>query len=73
MNRDLCERRRERTTCELARATTHETTLRHARRSTRTAHTITRDYVRLTRDDAREQHATTREPYAWRERANERR
>jgi hypothetical protein len=39
---------------------------RHARRSTRTAHTTTRD-------DAREQHATTREPDMWHERANERR
>jgi hypothetical protein len=39
--------------CELAR----ETTLRHARRGTRTTRTTTRDHVRLTRDDAREQHA----------------
>jgi hypothetical protein len=41
--------------------------------STRTARTTTRDHVRLTRDDTREQQATTREPYVWRERANERR
>jgi cytochrome c5 len=71
MNSDLCERRRERNTCELARATTRETTLRHARRGTRTSRTTIRDHVRLTHDDADQQHATTREPYAWRERANE--
>jgi hypothetical protein len=51
--------------CEFAHATTSETTLRHARRITRTAHTATRDHVI---NDAREQRATTREPYAWRER-----
>ena len=56
--------------CELARATTRETTLRHVRRGTQTTHTTTRDHVRLTRDDAREQHATTREPYEWHKRAN---
>jgi hypothetical protein len=46
---------------------------RHAQRSTRTARTTMRDHVRLTRDDAREQHTTTSEPDVWRERANERR
>jgi hypothetical protein len=52
---------------------TWEQFVRHVRRSTRKARTTTYDHGRMTRDDAREQHATTRVPDTRRERANEQR
>jgi hypothetical protein len=45
----------------------------HVRRSTQKARTTTYDHEQMTRDDAREQHVTTRVPDVRRERANEQR
>jgi hypothetical protein len=50
---------------------TWEQRARHVRRSTRKSRTTTYDHKQMTRDDACEQHATTRVPDTWRERANE--
>jgi hypothetical protein len=45
----------------------------HVRRSTQKVRTTTYDHEQMTRDDAREQHVTTRVPDVRRERANEQR
>jgi hypothetical protein len=50
---------------------TWEHRARHVRRSTRKARTTTYDQEQMTRDNAREQHVTTRVLDARRERANE--
>jgi hypothetical protein len=47
---------------------TWEQRARHVRKGTREARTTTCDHEQMTRDDACEQHATTRVPDAWRER-----